>query len=69
MYRIHQIKLKIGSDRKMIPDLIRKKLNRRDLVLKDITIARESIDARDEKNIRRVYTVDFNADADEEAEQ
>ena len=62
MYRIHQIKLKIGSDRKMIPDLIRKKLNRRDLVLKDITIARESIDARDKKNIRRVYTVDFNAD-------
>ncbi len=69
MYRIHQIKLKIGNDRKMIPDLIRKKLNRRDLVLKDITIARESIDARDKKNIRRVYTVDFNADADLDLEK
>lgn len=48
----------------MIPDLIRKKLNRRELVLKNIIIARESIDARDKRNIRKVYTVDFDADAD-----
>ena len=31
----------------MIPDLIRKKLGKRELILKNITIARESIDARD----------------------
>lgn len=61
MYRIHQIKLKIGKDKRMIPDLIRRKLNRRDLVLKNITIARESIDARDKSNIKRVYTVDFDS--------
>lgn len=69
MYRIHQIKLKIGRDKDMIPDLIRRKLNRRDLVLKNITIARESIDARDKKNIKRVYTVDFDADAALDLEQ
>ena len=61
MYRIHQIKLKPHQDTDMIPDLIRKKLGKRELVLKNITIARESIDARDKSNIRKVYTVDFDS--------
>ncbi len=69
MYRIHQIKLRIDRDRDMIPDLIRKKLNRRGLVLKNITIARESIDARDKRNIRRVYTVDFDANEELDLEK
>ena len=62
MYRIHQIRLKPEQSREIIPDLIRKKLNKRDLVMKDITIVRESIDARDKSDIRRVFSVDFNAD-------
>lgn len=61
MYRIHQIKLKPHQDTDMIPDLIRKKLGKRELILKNITIARESIDARDKNNIRKVYTVDFDS--------
>ncbi len=61
MYRIHEIKLKLNQDIKMIPDMVRRRTGERELVMKNITIARESIDARDKSNIRRVYTVDFDS--------
>ena len=59
MYRIHQIKLKPGESRELLPQKILKKLGRSDLLIKDWKIARESIDARDKKNIYLVYSVDF----------
>ena len=36
----------------MIPDMVRKKLDQRDLVMKNIRIVRESVDARKKDNIR-----------------
>ena len=48
----------------MIPDMVRKKLDQRDLVMKNIRIVRESVDARNKDNIRKVYTVDFDANMD-----
>ena len=59
MYRIHQIKLRPGESRGLLPQKILKKLGRSDLIIKDWKIARESIDARDKKNIYLVYSVDF----------
>ena len=61
MYRIHQIKLRPGESRELLPQKILKKLGRSDLIIKDWKIARESIDARDKKNIYLVYSVDFVA--------
>ena len=58
---MQQIRLRPEQSIEIIPDLVRKKLRKRDLVMKNITIARESIDARDKNNIRRVFTVDFEA--------
>ncbi len=59
MYRIHQIKLRPGESRELLPQKVLKKLGRSDLIIKDWKIARESIDARDKKNIYLVYSVDF----------
>lgn len=58
-YRIHQIKLKPGEDKELIPGKIKKKIGAR---VEDPVIRRESIDARDKKDIRLVYTVDFTCD-------
>ncbi len=59
MYRIHQIKLRPGESRELLPQKILKKLGRSDLLIKDWKIARESIDAREKGNIYLVYSVDF----------
>lgn len=59
MYRIHQIKLKPGEDKAVIPGKIRKKTGAK---VKEWVIRRESIDARDKAAIRLVYTVDFSCD-------
>lgn len=59
MYRIHQIKMKPGEEKSKIPSLIRRKLKLPDLQINTWKIARESIDARDKRNIRMVYSVDF----------
>ena len=59
MYRIHQIKLRPGEARELLPQKILKKLGRSDLIIKEWKIARESIDARDKNNIYLVYSVDF----------
>ena len=61
MYRIHQIKLRPGESRNLLPQKVLKKLGRSDLIIKDWKIAKESIDARDKKNIYLVYSVDFVA--------
>lgn len=60
MYRIHQIKLGINESKDKIPEKILKKIGGRDLFIKEWEIVKESIDARDKKDIRWVYSVDFN---------
>lgn len=57
MYRIHQIKLKPEEKQSKIPEIIKKKTGAE---VKEWVIRRESIDARDKRNIRLVYTVDFS---------
>lgn len=59
-YRMHQVKLRIGETTADLPRKILKKLGNRDYILTDVEIVRESIDARDKKDIKFVYTVDFN---------
>ena len=59
MYRIHQLKLKVGESKDRLPSLIGKKLKIRP---KDITswqVIKESLDARDKDNLKLVYSVDF----------
>lgn len=60
-YRIQQLKLHMWEDKSDIPHKIIKKIGNRDLILTDVEIIRESIDARDKNDIKFVYTVDFNA--------
>ncbi len=62
MYRIHQIKMRPGDDLSRIPLLIRRKLRMPDLVISHWKVVKESIDARDKKNIKLVYSVDFSCD-------
>ncbi len=58
-YRMHQIKLNMNETKSDIAKKILKKLNNRDLILTDMEIVKESLDARDKKDIKFVYTVDF----------
>ena len=62
MYRIHQIKLKVGEPQDKIPEKILKKLGpaAKGLLINKWNIVKESIDARDKENIRLVYSVDFD---------
>ena len=60
-YRIQQIKVDAGATKNDLAKKILKKLGNRDLILTDMEIIRESIDARDKKDIKLVYTVDFCA--------
>lgn len=60
-YRIHQIKLDIHQDHSSFPDAIRKKLKKRNIAIRDISIVRESIDARKKPDVKLVYTLDFHA--------
>ena len=59
-YRMHQVRLRVGETTADLPRKILKKLGNRDYILTDMEIVRESIDARDKKDISFVYTVDFN---------
>lgn len=61
-YRIHQIKLDIHQDHSSFPDAIRKKLKKRNIAIRDISIVRESIDARKKPDVKLVYTLDFSCD-------
>lgn len=61
-YRIHQIKLNIDEDHGAFAAAIRKKLKQRRLKISDITIVKESIDARKKPDVKLVYTLDFTCD-------
>ena len=66
-YRVNQIKLNIGENKGNLPSRIERKLGLKAGALAGCKweIRRESIDAREKKNIKLVYTVDFET---EEAE-
>lgn len=59
MYRIHQLKLKVGEDKNRLPILIAKKLKIKTEDITEWNIIKESIDARDKSNLKMVYSVDF----------
>jgi len=61
-YRIHQIKLNIDDDHSIFEKSIKRKLKRRDIKISDITIAKESIDARKKPDVKLVYSLDFSCD-------
>ncbi|MDR1068123.1 MAG: FAD-dependent oxidoreductase [Clostridiales Family XIII bacterium] len=62
-YRIHEIKVRIGEDRSLIPQKILKKLRAGGgWRIGDFRVARSSVDARDKSDIRFVYAVDFAFD-------
>lgn len=61
-YRIHQIKLNIDDEHSVFEKAIKKKLKRRDIKISDITIAKESIDARKKPDVKLVYSLDFSCD-------
>lgn len=62
MLRIHEIKLGLGDDISIIPSKIIKKIEMPAITIADYQIIKESIDARDKGDIKRVYTVDFSLD-------
>ncbi|MBR0598821.1 NAD(P)/FAD-dependent oxidoreductase [Sinanaerobacter chloroacetimidivorans] len=59
MLRIHEIKLNIDETTELLPLKIIRKLNRPDLTIAGYRIVKESIDARDKSDIKRVYSIDF----------
>lgn len=61
-YRIHQIKLNIDDDHSVFEKAVKKKLKRRDIKISDITIVKESIDARKKPDVKLVYSLDFSCD-------
>ena len=65
MYRIHQVKLGLNENKEMIPRKILKMIGREDLVVKEWTIVRESLDARKKSDIHWVCSVDFSLSPEE----
>ena len=59
MYRIHEIKLGLGESVEKLPEKILKKIGAKGGAIGQWTIVKESIDARDKTNIKKVYSVDF----------
>lgn len=59
MYRETQIKLKPGQPKELLKTKLEKKYS---VNIKEWKIVRESLDARNKKDIRLVYTVDFECD-------
>ena len=59
MYRETQIKLKPGQPKELLKEKLEKKYS---VKITDWKIVRESIDARNKKDIHLVYAVDFNCD-------
>lgn len=64
MYRISQIKLGIDEDLKELKIKISKKIKVSESDILNIKIVRESIDARNKKDIKLVYTIDFTCRKD-----
>jgi len=63
MYRVGGIKLSVSEDKSIIPLKIKRKLGLR-ADIKSYRIVKESVDARDKKDIKYVYTVDFEIEGD-----
>lgn len=61
-YRIHEIKLKIDESWDNIPKEIEKILSLKTGSISEYFVIKESLDARDKKDIKRVYSVDFLVD-------
>lgn len=61
--KIDQIKLSPGESTSILPLKIRKKTGHK---VRNWRIVRESIDARDKRNIKLVYSVEYNYDPKEE---
>ncbi len=59
MYRMHQIKIGMNESKSDIPKKIIQRIGNRNLILTDMEIVKESIDARDKGDIKFVYSVDF----------
>lgn len=59
MLRIHEIKLDVMEPLSHLSDAIRRKLRCKELELSSWNIVKESLDARDKGNIKRVYSIDF----------
>lgn len=59
-YRINQIRLGIDEEAADFAEVIRKKLRKPDLVVSDIEIVKESVDARRKPDVKLVYTLDFS---------
>jgi uncharacterized FAD-dependent dehydrogenase len=59
MLRIHEIKLGVGEDINTIPRRMIRKINVKGLEIADFQLVKESIDARNKAEIKRVYSVDF----------
>jgi uncharacterized FAD-dependent dehydrogenase len=59
-YRMSQIKLKIDESINVIPKRIVKKYGYEGMRVFDVTIVKESIDARKKNDIKKVYTIDFS---------
>lgn len=59
MLRIHEIKLDVMEPLSHLPDAIRRKLRCKELELSSWNIVKESLDARDKGNIKRVHSIDF----------
>lgn len=67
MYRIHEVKLDLDEGIEKLPEKIKRKLGRADMEILQYEIVKESIDARDKGDIKRVYSIDFqvaSGDAD-----
>ncbi|MEG1584961.1 MAG: NAD(FAD)-utilizing dehydrogenase, partial [Anaerovorax sp.] len=60
MYRIHEIKLDIGESLEKLPEKIKRKIGMPDLEILQYEIVKESIDARDKGDIKKVYSIDFS---------
>ncbi|MDO4392842.1 MAG: NAD(FAD)-utilizing dehydrogenase [Bacillota bacterium] len=61
-YRINQIKLKPGQPLSLISKAVAHKLGRKELAISDVTVVKESIDARKKPNVKLVYVVEFSCD-------
>ena len=59
MLRIHEIKCALGEETDVIPRRIIKKLNIKGVTIREYMLVKESVDARNKADIRRVYSVDF----------
>ena len=68
-YRINQIKLNIDKGPEDFPQAIRKTLKKKNLDIRDITIVKESIDARKKPDVKLVYTLDFTTDTQLELDE